>query len=214
MYTYMCAQTTYKNIDIGTLGTCMGPYFVHVQVLGWVWFLGSRGTSLVIQWHRLPLRGHQWHFPCICSRWRLGSTLSWRRMVLLWQGAVRWYLLMYCIPRYCWYIVLHYTDDISYCLQCQFQSIGTRLNVLSKAMAWHNGQFSKRSCNTFSSTSVCGIYIAYINTYKPSTCRPSHAICPRSSTLMYGGRRSPVVACWVSDHWVASSNPLRGKFRH
>ena len=29
-----------------------------------------------------------------------------------------------------------------------------------------------------------------------------------------GRRRSPVVACWASDHWVASSNPLRGKFRH
>ena len=29
-----------------------------------------------------------------------------------------------------------------------------------------------------------------------------------------GGRRSPAVACWTSDHWVARSNPLRGKFRH
>ena len=29
-----------------------------------------------------------------------------------------------------------------------------------------------------------------------------------------GGRRSPAVACWASDHWVASSNPLRSKFRH
>ena len=29
-----------------------------------------------------------------------------------------------------------------------------------------------------------------------------------------GGRRSPAVACWASDHWVASSNPIRGKFRH
>ena len=29
-----------------------------------------------------------------------------------------------------------------------------------------------------------------------------------------GGRRSPAVACWASDHWVASSNPPRGKFRH
>ena len=28
-----------------------------------------------------------------------------------------------------------------------------------------------------------------------------------------GGRRSPAVACWASDHWVASSNPIRGKFR-
>ena len=28
------------------------------------------------------------------------------------------------------------------------------------------------------------------------------------------GRRSPAVACWASDHWVASSNPLRGMFRH
>ena len=28
---------------------------------------------------------------------------------------------------------------------------------------------------------------------------------------------NPVVqglACWASDHWVASSNPLMGKFRH
>ena len=29
-----------------------------------------------------------------------------------------------------------------------------------------------------------------------------------------GGRRSPAVACWASDHWVAISNPLRGKFPH
>ena len=29
-----------------------------------------------------------------------------------------------------------------------------------------------------------------------------------------GGRRSPAVACWASDDWVASSNPLRGKFCH
>ena len=29
-----------------------------------------------------------------------------------------------------------------------------------------------------------------------------------------GGRRSPAVACWASDHWVASSNPLQGKFHH
>ena len=29
-----------------------------------------------------------------------------------------------------------------------------------------------------------------------------------------GGRRSPAVACWANDHWVASLNPLRGKFRH
>ena len=29
-----------------------------------------------------------------------------------------------------------------------------------------------------------------------------------------GGRRSPAVACCASDHWVVSSNPLRGKFRH
>ena len=33
-------------------------------------------------------------------------------------------------------------------------------------------------------------------------------------SMSRGGRRSPAVACWASDHWVASSNPLRGKFRH
>ena len=27
-----------------------------------------------------------------------------------------------------------------------------------------------------------------------------------------GGLRSPAVACWASDHGVASSNPLMGKF--
>ena len=35
-----------------------------------------------------------------------------------------------------------------------------------------------------------------------------------SSPKFTSGRRSPAVACWASDHWVASSNPLRGKFRH
>ena len=34
------------------------------------------------------------------------------------------------------------------------------------------------------------------------------------SRKIVGGRRSPAVACWASDHWVASSNPLRGKFRY
>ena len=29
-----------------------------------------------------------------------------------------------------------------------------------------------------------------------------------------GGRRSPAIACWASNHWVASSNPLRCKFCH
>ena len=33
-------------------------------------------------------------------------------------------------------------------------------------------------------------------------------------TTHLGGRRNPAVACWASDHWVASSNLLRGKFRH
>ena len=32
--------------------------------------------------------------------------------------------------------------------------------------------------------------------------------------VILGGRHSPAVACWASDHWVASSNLLQGKFRH
>ena len=39
-------------------------------------------------------------------------------------------------------------------------------------------------------------------------------LCQFSHRERTGGRRSPAVACWASDHWVASSNPLRGKFRH
>ena len=34
------------------------------------------------------------------------------------------------------------------------------------------------------------------------------------SVYPVGGRRSPAVVCWASDHWVASSNPHRGKFRY
>ena len=30
-----------------------------------------------------------------------------------------------------------------------------------------------------------------------------------SPSSLSGGCRSPAVACWISDHWVASSNPLR-----
>ena len=36
----------------------------------------------------------------------------------------------------------------------------------------------------------------------------------RMLTNLKGRHHSPAVACWASDHWVASSNPLRGKFRH
>ena len=31
-----------------------------------------------------------------------------------------------------------------------------------------------------------------------------------ASKYLSGGRRSPAVACWASDHWVASSNLLGG----
>ena len=44
-----------------------------------------------------------------------------------------------------------------------------------------------------------------------NNCYSSIYTSPREQI---GGRRSPAVACWASDHWVASSNPLRGKFRH
>ena len=41
-----------------------------------------------------------------------------------------------------------------------------------------------------------------------------HGFLYKSSLMGMGGRRSPAVTCWASYHWVASSNPLRGKFRH
>ena len=160
VYLYVCTDKI-QNIYIGTLGTCMGPYFVYVQVLGWVWFLGSRGTSLVIQWHRLPLRGHQSHFPCICSSWHLGSTLSWRRLVILWHAwgssvipvdALHTTLvLMHCVALHRWHKLLP-----------SMSAISTRLNVLSKAMAWHNGPFSKRSFNTFSFPCPSNLFVEYI----------------------------------------------------
>ena len=33
---------------------------------------------------------------------------------------------------------------------------------------------------------------------------------PSPDLVIFGGRRSPAVACWASDHWVGSSNPIRG----
>ena len=49
--------------------------------------------------------------------------------------------------------------------------------------------------------------------------RLQRCACVRGSSLGAlsvgrGRRRSPAVACWASDHWGTSSNPLRGKFRH
>ena len=40
-----------------------------------------------------------------------------------------------------------------------------------------------------------------------------HTVVSSSPIRRSGGRRSPAVACWASDHWVASSNPLGGQFR-
>ena len=48
---------------------------------------------------------------------------------------------------------------------------------------------------------------------KLSSCDLSFICSLRSLLFLVGGRRSSAVACWASDHWVASSNPLRGKFR-
>ena len=44
--------------------------------------------------------------------------------------------------------------------------------------------------------------------FRPPAPPPIHLV------HTYGGCRSPAVACWASDHWVANSNQLRGKFRH
>ena len=50
---------------------------------------------------------------------------------------------------------------------------------------------------------------------KQTIVYPIYNINSQYNTYIFlGGRRSPAVACWASDHWVAGSNPLRGKFRH
>ena len=57
----------------------------------------------------------------------------------------------------------------------------------------------------------CSIFISQLETVEHSQPYPD---VNEHSSISWGGRRSPAVACWASDHWVASSNPLRGKFRH
>ena len=109
MYTYMCAQTTYKTLTSGPLVLvwvlilCMCRYFG-----GSDFWVPDRGTSLVIQWHRLPLRGHQSHFPCICSRWHLGSTLFW---------CVEWCCSdMGQLSDTCWCTAYHVSADALCCI--------------------------------------------------------------------------------------------------
>ena len=59
-----------------------------------------------------------------------------------------------------------------------------------------------------------------INTYSTDADEAKQRLNQRIPVYIHGGgrrgggRRGPAVACWASDHWVASSNPLRGKFRH
>ena len=52
----------------------------------------------------------------------------------------------------------------------------------------------------------------YSEKFKRHTIKAEHTAL--DSNTNNGGRRSPAVACWASDHCVASSNPLRGKFGH
>ena len=60
---------------------------------------------------------------------------------------------------------------------------------------------NKYSENAKSRKALVSMYIQKIN-----------IICLLLNNI--GGRRSQVVTCWASDSWVASSNPLGGKFRH
>ena len=63
-------------------------------------------------------------------------------------------------------------------------------------------------------------YLLSDSSYEPPSCvdmilsKTFVQTVPHCRLDHRGGRRSPAVACWASDHWVASSNPLRGKFRH
>ena len=77
-------------------------------------------------------------------------------------------------------------------------------------------KYSRRQTKTHTSVKnndndwpLCVIVCTYDNIW-PFCVNP----CTIITIGELGGRRSPAVACWASDHWVASSNPLRGKFRH
>ena len=77
-------------------------------------------------------------------------------------------------------------------------------------ITWTTMAISKILCNLVEKRFVV------VNVSKESI---PHGVCLFSAyqncfSCTWGGRHSPAVACWASDHWVASSNPLRGKFRH
>ena len=76
------------------------------------------------------------------------------------------------------------------------------------------------SITSFVHPRLCGRIYVY---WRAKSIRDAIYLIISKAAMMYGaitlmtregGRRSPAVACWASDHWVASSNPLRGKFRH
>ena len=52
----------------------------------------------------------------------------------------------------------------------------------------------------------------YVEANEESLYRRRERLSLQYAIKLSGGRRSPVVACWASDHWVAGSNPLRGSF--
>ena len=79
---------------------------------------------------------------------------------------------------------------------------------------WDARPFTKCLCCIISSQSYESTVIACITYNSLLKCKlilnKNHSI----PMYIHGGCSSPAVVCWASDHWVASSNPLRGKFRH
>ena len=89
------------------------------------------------------------------------------------------------------------SDNCLRCYYCPLES--SSVNVIIKHYATSHGesQFSIRHKILHEETGIFN----YKSAHFPMRARE-------------GGRRSPAVACWASDHRVASSNPLRGMFRH
>ena len=103
-----------------------------------------------------------------------------------------------------WYNAQHSGQDIL--IGLHGQHVGVSLAGISPAYPPHPG----------SRDMVMWPYWCPDGTYQCQGLAVSLAVCQLWPCLTpgSGGRRSPAVACWASDHWVAISNPLRGKFRH
>ena len=131
--------------------------------------------------------------------------------VILWRSSIQPFRLI--IQTYCPTFQTHFPDLVASRLlrHLVFPNIHTYSNIQSYLNIPSQPIISIPNMNHIFTPINVRSSTLNIQSSSPS---PLSILPLHLSILPFGGRRSPAVVCWASDHWVASSNSLRGKFRH